>query len=76
MSVIVVPISTSLTQSRRGPTVVKLPAGVGGISRESVVLCHQVTTLDRSKLTQKVGALPHDHVSAVNAAIKAALDLE
>ena len=49
-SVIVVPISSSETQARRGPTAVPLPAGSAGLRRPSVALCHQVTTLDRAKV--------------------------
>lgn len=56
-SVIVVPISTSAIQAQRGPTAVSLPAGAGGLPKASVALCHQITTLDRSKLTQRLGQL-------------------
>ncbi|MGH2388894.1 MAG: type II toxin-antitoxin system PemK/MazF family toxin, partial [Chloroflexota bacterium] len=45
-SVIVVPVSTSLSQSRRGPTAPVLPAGAGNLPLDSVALCHQITTLD------------------------------
>src|SRR5512137_2712290 len=57
-SVIVVPVSTSVAQARRGPTAVPVPAGTGGLGRDSVALCHQVKTLDRSKLTKHLGVLP------------------
>ena len=75
-SVIVVPISTSPTQAGRGPTAIALPAGSGGLTRPSVVLCHQVTTLDRRKLGQFVGALPPALLSQVGAGLAAALDLD
>ena len=39
-SVIVVPVSTSAAQARRGPTVVEIPSGVGGLTRTSVAVCH------------------------------------
>ena len=74
-SIIVVPISTSAVQARRGPTAVSLPAGAGGIERDSVALCHQVTTLDRAKLTQPLGTLSHDLLNQVENGLKAALDL-
>ncbi|MCP5118625.1 MAG: hypothetical protein GY953_48045, partial [bacterium] len=38
-------------QSRRGATVVGIPGGVAGLRKPSVAVCHQVTTLDRAKLT-------------------------
>jgi hypothetical protein len=51
-SVIVVPVSSSLRQAGRGPTAVSLAAGVGGLERDGVAVCHQVTTLDRGKLAE------------------------
>lgn len=57
-SVIVVPVATSASQAERGPTAVPLPAGAGGLKTNSVALCQQVTTLDRSKLTSLAGVLP------------------
>jgi len=53
----VVPLSTSPAQRRRGPTAVPLPKGAAGLRKESVALCHQVTTLDRAKLVERVGEL-------------------
>lgn len=57
-SVIVVPLSTSPRQAGRGPTVVPISKGKGGLTRDSVALCHQTTTLDRDKLTEFIGELP------------------
>jgi len=71
----VVPISTSAAQARRGPTAVYLPEGAGGIETASVALCHQVTTLDRAKLTQHVGTLSHDLLHQIEHGLKAALDI-
>ena len=75
-SIIVVPCSTSQAQRKRGPTVVTLTAGTGGLAADCVALCHQITTLDRSKLTQRIGALPESDLLAVEAGIKAAIDLD
>ena len=74
-SVIVIPVSTSPTQAKRGPTVVTLPAGAGGIPKESVALCHKVTTLDRGKLTSQLGELPESLLDDVGEALKIAQDL-
>lgn len=74
-SVIVVPLSTSLSQRQRGPTAVILPKGVAGLSKDGTVLCHQVTTLDRAKLSRRIGTLPTAFVVAVDAGLKAALSL-
>ena len=74
-SMIVVPISTSSSQGRRGPTVVEIPGGVAGLLKMCFVVCHQVTTLDRAKLTKRIGILSPDMLRAVDEALKAALDL-
>jgi len=75
-SVIVVPVWTSSTQGGRGPTVVEVPAGSGGLPRASYAVCHQVTTLDRAKLTKRIGALSDDVLREVEEGLRAALDLE
>jgi len=75
-SIIVVPISTSKSQVRRGLTIVSLPKGVAALTQTSVAICHQVTTLDRSKLTKHLGSLPPDVLDQVAQALKAAMDLD
>ena len=75
-SIIVVPISTSESQGRRAPTVIEIPPGAGGLPRNSFAVCHQVTTLDRAKLTRRIGALPSEVLSEVELGLKAAMDLD
>ncbi|MBK9370601.1 MAG: type II toxin-antitoxin system PemK/MazF family toxin [Deltaproteobacteria bacterium] len=74
-SVMVVPLTTSAAQARRGPTAVPIPDGAGGLRGDGVAVCHQITTLDRTKLSRRLGALPADVLAAVELGIKAALDL-
>jgi mRNA interferase MazF len=76
MSIIVVPLSTSSSQVRRGPTVIGLPAGTAGLAKASAAICHQVTTLDRAKLTTRMGVLPAELLREVEGGLRAALDLE
>jgi mRNA interferase MazF len=75
-SIIIVPVSTSGAQARRGPTVVEIPAGTAGLRKPSVAVCHQVTTLDRSKLAGAIGTLPFEFLQHVEDGIKPALDLD
>ena len=75
-SVIVVPVSTSSTQGRRGPTAVLLARGSGGLKSDSTALCHQVTTLDRGKLVRRIGALSNSVLAEVGAGLKIAQGLE
>jgi mRNA interferase MazF len=75
-SIIVAPCTTSGSQKRRGPTVVFLSRGTGGLKEDCLAVCHQITTLDRSKLTQRIGSLPEAALKDVEAAIRAAIDLD
>ncbi len=74
-SIIVVPVSTSERQAARGPTVVELPSSEA-LAKPSVAVCHQITTIDRSKLSRRAGALPVSVLEAVEQALKAAMDLD
>ena len=74
-SVVVVPCSTSDKQRARGPTAVPLKKGAGGLRKGSVAVCHQITTFDRDKLVTRWGALDTDELAAVEAGLRAALDL-
>lgn len=76
MSIIVVPVSTSPAQAGRGPTAVGLPAGAGGLSQASIAMCHQVTTLDRAKLTRRIGVIAPEHLAEVESGLRAAMDLD
>jgi mRNA interferase MazF len=75
-SIILVPCSTANLQKRRGPTVAFLARGTGGLREDCVAVCHQITTLDRSKLGQRIGSLPEAALRDVEAAIRAAIDLD
>jgi mRNA interferase MazF len=75
-SIIVVPVSTSASQAKRGPTVVGIPAGTAGLPNASFAVCHQVTTLDRAKLTKRIGTLPGQILHDVEQGLKAAMDLD
>ena len=72
----VVPFSISAAQARRGPTAMPLAERAGGLRKAGVALCHQVTTLDRDKLIQRIGALPWNALARIEEGLKAALDLE
>ena len=72
-SVVAVPLWT--TRARTGPTAIALTPGSGGLGKECVAPCHQVTTLDRTKLTKRVGALAPADLARLAEGLRAALDL-
>ena len=71
-----VPISTSSSQGKRGPTVIEISSGAAGLPKTSFAVCHQVTTLDRAKLSKRLGTLPSESLREVEEGLKAAMDLE
>jgi mRNA-degrading endonuclease toxin of MazEF toxin-antitoxin module len=75
-SIIVVPLSTSESQVKRGFTAIEIPGGAAGLIKRSVAVCHQVTTLDRAKLIKRVGTLTSALLQEVEAGLKAAMDLD
>jgi mRNA interferase MazF len=75
-SIIVVPLATASSQAKRGPTVIELSGGTAGLAKTSFAVCHQVTALDRGKLTKKSGSLPADSLREVEDGLKAAMDLD
>ena len=75
-SIIVVPLSTSSSQGKRGPTVIELSGGTAGLPKASFAVCHQVTTLDRATLTKRAGSLPSVSLREVEEGLKAAMDLD
>ncbi len=74
-SIIVIPVSTSSAEAKRGLTAILLPGGIGGLKQESVALCHQITTLDRAKLTENIGELSGEWMEKIEEGLKAATDL-
>ncbi len=55
---------------------VEIPGGAAGLPKVSLAVCHQVTTLDRAKLTRKIGVLPSEFVRELEMGLKAAMDLD
>jgi len=74
-SIIVIPITSSLRQALRGPTVVPVSRADSGLSQSSSAVCHQITTLDRSKIGKRIGRLSPAELHDVEQGIFAACDL-
>lgn len=74
-SIIVIPVTTSSRQGVRGPTVVPL-SGIGSVLiPSSAAICHQITTLDRAKLDERIGTLSSTEIEGIERGIHAACDL-
>lgn len=75
-SLMAIPCTTSKLLGARPLTVVPLARRLTGLPEDSFAICHQVTTLDRSKFGARTGALDRAAMSEVEEGIRAALDFE
>jgi mRNA interferase MazF len=53
----VLPITSRKPNRRIYPNEVLIPAEIGGLEKESIVLCHQIRTLDKRRLTKEMGKI-------------------
>ena len=53
-TVICIPFITNLRRAQL-PSCLLIQAGEGGLARDSVLLCHQIRVLDRSRLATRLG---------------------
>jgi mRNA interferase MazF len=62
--------------SRNGyPTNVFITARETGLTYDSLVILNQIRTVDKSRLTSKIGAIPAAKMLEVDAALKISLDI-
>ncbi len=73
-TVIAVPLTSSPTKPSL-PTHVLIPEGEGGLWRPSTALCEQLRTLEKTRLTRRIGALSPKRLLMVNEALKRSLDI-
>ncbi len=74
--VTVVPGTDGENVRRDFPTVVRVPAEVSGLPKETVFLCFQVRAIDQSRFpTDAAGKLPMTWMSRVERAVRYCLDL-
>lgn len=67
-TVTVVPVSSSQME-RIFPFQVFIPAGEGGLERDSKVLCEQIRTLSRNRVLERLGHLSTDRLDEIRAAL-------
>ena len=64
------------TIKRSYPFQVQLPAGEGGISKDSVVTLNQIRAIDRRRLTRRLGAVSEATMKAVDQALVVSLGID
>ncbi|MEG5139110.1 MULTISPECIES: type II toxin-antitoxin system PemK/MazF family toxin [unclassified Microcoleus] len=53
-TVISIPLTTNLRRASL-PSCILIPGGEGGLTQDSVALCHQLRVLDKTRLRNKIG---------------------
>lgn len=66
-TVTIMPVSSSI--ERVFPFQVRIPAGEGGLTRESKVLCEQIRTVSRQRLLQRLGQLSEERLREIRTAL-------
>ena len=73
-TIIAIPFTTNLKRAIL-PSSVFVNKGEGGLSEDSVALCHQIRALDKSRLVGLVGQLSSQTMAAVEEKIRLTLGL-
>ena len=68
-TVIVLAVTSRMNKARL-PTHIEVPSPIGGLPRDSVILAEQVRTLDKQRLTERLGALPESVMAQVDRALE------
>lgn len=72
---IIIPFTTRIREPVL-PSHVKIPADVGGLTRDSVILCEQIRVIDKRRLVRKPGNIGEENLQKVAIALKVILGLE
>lgn len=73
-TVIVVAITSRINKAKL-PTHIEVSGQKTGLDRDSVILCEQVRTIDKTRLREKIGMLDDRSMRQVNEAIAISFDL-
>lgn len=57
------------------PTHALLPMGEGGLWRDSIALCEQVRTLEKTRLSRRIGAIGPKAMARIEKALRVSLDI-
>ena len=73
-TVIVAAITSQLTKAKL-PTHIELPCESFGLSKDSIILCEQIRTLDKKRLGECVGILPKSMMKDIDYALSLSLGI-
>jgi mRNA interferase MazF len=71
---VIVPFTTKIRRALL-PSHAFVPAGVGGLTQDSVALCEQIRVIDKRRITRVLGHLDDPHMEEVAKAVHTILGL-
>ncbi len=73
--VVVASITDAANKKRIYPSHVKIAAGVGGLTIDSIVICEQIRAISKTRLKRWMGKFDSTTLTSIEAALKITLDL-
>lgn len=67
-TVLTIPFTTNLRRASL-PSCVKVSKGEGGLTSDSVALCHQLRVLDKTRLQRKLGEVSVETMAAIESRV-------
>lgn len=67
-TLLTIPFTTNLRRASL-PSCVKVSKGEGGLTSDSVALCHQLRVLDKTRLQRKLGELSKETMTAIESRV-------
>lgn len=72
---IIVPLTSKIRRAILASHVF-IPAGIGGLSQDSVVLCEQIRVIDKSRITKILGHIEPGYLTQLENALSVILGLD
>jgi mRNA interferase MazF len=73
--VVICSITDAANKKRIYPSHVKVPAGNGGLTPDSIVICEQVRAISKTRLSHQLGTFSRSVMAGIESALKITLDL-
>jgi mRNA interferase MazF len=67
-TVLAIPLTTNLRRAAL-PSCVQVNKGESGLTSDSVILCHQLRVLDKTRLSRKIGGVNSRTITAVESCL-------
>jgi mRNA interferase MazF len=73
--VVVCSITDAANKKKIYPSHVRVPAGTGGLTLDSIIVCEQVRAISKTRLIHQLGKFDKNVMTSIEAALKITLDL-